>query len=77
MTKLLLVHFFLKNIYLFIYLVQMKKFIAEQKEPISLVLVMGTQANINPMPSSNITHLEQFFIFMKHLSFQFLIFKIN
>jgi hypothetical protein len=55
----------------------MKKFIAEQKEPISLVLVMGTQANINPMPSSYITHLEQFFIFMKHLSFEFLILKIN
>jgi hypothetical protein len=30
-------------------------------------LVMGTQANINPLLSSNITCLEQFFILMKNL----------
>jgi hypothetical protein len=29
---------------------------------------MGTQANINPLLSSNITGLEQFFILMKNLS---------
>jgi hypothetical protein len=29
---------------------------------------MGTQANINPLLSSNITCLEQFFILMKNFS---------